>query len=214
VLSAVALAILSTPGPPPLLPPSRVAAQEVAAQIPQGPPILSVRDERRYGEPVRLMVPALGIDRELIRLGLTPDHRLEVPVSRLDAGWYIHSSVPGEAGPAIVAGHVSSEAGPGIFYALHLLEPGDDVIIEGEGGTVAHFRIERVQRYPKADFPTKAVYGRTKYAGIRLITCGGAFNPDTGHFLDNVIAFGRLVFQRPSEGPVNSEGNRTFFGLD
>ena len=70
--------------------------------------------------------------------------------------------------------------------------------------------ITRVARYPKAEFPTRMVYGGLKYPGIRLITCGGAFNSDTGHFLDNVIAFGRLVFQRHTEGPINAVGSRTF----
>ena len=213
MLSAVALALLSTPGPPPLLPPTRVDAAPASASA-AAAPTLTLREEARFGPPERLIIPALGIDRELIRLGLNPDQTLEVPVDYQDAGWYIHSAVPGRPGPAIIAGHVSSELGPGIFYALHLLKPGDQVVIEGKGGTLARFRIERVERFPKAEFPTKAVYGRTKYSGLRLITCGGAFNPETGHFVDNVIAFGRLVFQRPSEGPVNSEANRAFFELD
>ena len=182
-----------------------------AVQEPVAPSV-SVLAQPRFGRPLRLGVPALGIDTELIDLGLNPDHTLQVPSDYQQAGWYIHSSVPGRAGPAILAGHVSSDAGPGIFYALHLLVPGDQVVVHGRGGTVARFVIERVERFPKDEFPTRLVYGALKYPGLRLITCGGAFNPDTGHFLDNVVVFARLAFQRPSEGPVNSDADRTFIG--
>ena len=211
VLSAIALAFLSTSasGTTPTFPPPERALAPAAAQDPVIPAV-SVFEGARFGRPVDLVVPALGIDTSLIDLGLNPDHTLQVPSNYQQAGWYIHSSVPGKVGPAIVAGHVSSEVGPGIFYALHLLVPGDEVVIRGKGGTVARFVIERVERFPKAEFPTKLVYGKLKYPGLRLITCGGAFNADTGHFLDNVVVFARLAFQRPSEGAVNSETSRTF----
>jgi|GEM_PF-5234489 len=29
-------------------------------------------------------------------------------------------------------------------------------------------------------------------AELRLITCGGAFDPKTGHYLDNIVAFAHL----------------------
>jgi hypothetical protein len=209
-VAAIALAFLSTSasGTPTFPPPVRVLAP-ARVQEPVAPAV-SVLERARFGRPVDLVVPALGIDTHLIDLGLNPDHTLQVPSNYQEAGWYINSAVPGRVGPAIIAGHVSSDAGPGIFYALHLLVPGDEVVVRGRGGTVARFVIERVERFPKAEFPTQLVYGGLKYPGLRLITCGGAFNADTGHFLDNVVVFARAAFQRPSEGPVNSDANRTF----
>jgi hypothetical protein len=49
---------------------------------------------------------------------------------------------------------------------------------------------------PKNAFPTKKVYGDIAFPGLRLITCGGAFNEATGHYVDNVIAYGHLVSSR------------------
>jgi hypothetical protein len=47
--------------------------------------------------------------------------------------------------------------------------------------------------YLKARFPTADVYGPAPTAQLRLITCGGTFDPDTGHYLSNVIVFATLI---------------------
>ncbi len=61
-------------------------------------------------------------------------------------------------------------------------------------GTTARFVVDRVERYPKDAFPTVAVYGdTTQRAELRLITCGGAFDTATGHYVDNVVAYAHLV---------------------
>ncbi|MGH3266671.1 MAG: sortase domain-containing protein, partial [Trebonia sp.] len=63
-------------------------------------------------------------------------------------------------------------------------------------GTVAVFKVTGVRRYPKDDFPTITVYGDTRYPSLRLITCGGAFDSATGHYLSNIVVFGSLVAHR------------------
>jgi hypothetical protein len=65
-------------------------------------------------------------------------------------------------------------------------------------GRTAVFRIDSVERVGKDHFPTRRVYGDPGYAAIRLITCGGRFDRGSGHYTDNVIAFGHLV--RSEEG--------------
>jgi sortase (surface protein transpeptidase) len=200
-MSAVSLALLSTPAPATPEFPAPARALPPATAQPASPVVTTLDPLILYQRPERLVVPALGIDDDLIELGLNPDRTLEVPIDAGQAGWYKHSVIPGRVGPAIIAGHVSSASGPGIFYSLHLLQKGDEILVHGKRGSIARFAITKVERYPKADFPTQMVYGNLKHPGIRLITCGGAFNSDTGHFLDNVIVFGRLVFQRLAEGP-------------
>jgi hypothetical protein len=49
--------------------------------------------------------------------------------------------------------------------------------------------VHRVERWPKDGFPTRKVYGPTRRPTLRLITCGGAFDRATGHYLDNTIVF-------------------------
>ncbi len=151
--------------------------------------------------PVAVDVPAIGVTSDLLRLGLNPDGTVEVPPLGPDdqAGWYGNGPAPGAVGPAVLLGHVdSAEHGPGVFYDLGALEPGDEVTVTREDGTVAVFAVDRVERHPKDDFPTIDVYGDTDDAQLRLITCGGAFDPGAGSYEDNVIAFATLVATRPA----------------
>ena len=142
--------------------------------------------------PVRLQIPAIGVDTDLMALGLRADGTMEVPPAGFPAGWYTGAPTPGELGPAIIAGHVDW-TGPGVFYDLHSLVPDDEVSVSREDGQVAVFRVTRVEQYPKDQFPTELVYGNTDVAALRLITCGGAWNAQTRHYEDNIIAFAELV---------------------
>ena len=142
--------------------------------------------------PVRLQIPAIGVDSTLMALGLRGDGTLEVPPAGFPAGWYTGAPTPVEVGPAVVAGHVDW-TGPGVFYNLHKLVAGNEVLVTRADGSRAVFRVTRVQEYAKAAFPTAEVYGDIAYAGLRLITCGGSFNRQTGHYEDNIVAFAELV---------------------
>jgi Sortase family. len=55
------------------------------------------------------------------------------------------------------------------------------------------FEVERMERYPKDDFPTLRVYGRTDGARLRLITCTGVFDTSSGHYRDNLVVYARRV---------------------
>jgi len=142
--------------------------------------------------PVRLLIPAIGVDSELMELGLHDDGTMEVPPAGFPAGWYTGAPTPGELGPAVIAGHVDW-TGPGVFYDLHTLVAGNEVRVERADGSTAVFRVTRVQEYRKSAFPTDEVYGDIAFAGLRLITCGGSFNKRTGHYEDNIVAFAELV---------------------
>ena len=139
--------------------------------------------------PVSLEIPAIAVSTGLIRLGLTAAGALQVPASTSVAGWYTGSSRPGAIGPAVIAGHIDSATGPGVFYRLEELRPGDQVYIRRTDGTLVVFRVTSVRTYAKAGFPTQAVYGPTPDAELRLITCGGAFDAGRGSYLSNVVVY-------------------------
>lgn len=147
-------------------------------------------------EPVHLRIPSIGVDSELIDLGLQQDGTLEVPPDGRVAGWYTKAPTPGEIGPAVIAAHVDWNGERGVFYELDELQPGDEVFVERQDGTVALFQVTHVEQHPKDDFPTEAVYGDIDHAGLRLITCGGEFDERARSYEDNVIAFARLVGSR------------------
>jgi hypothetical protein len=96
-------------------------------------------------------------------------------------------------GAAVIAGHVDSYLGPGVFFRLRLLHRGDRVYVVRADHSMVMFRVYAVRRYLKTSFPTASVYGPTPNAQLRLITCGGTFDAATGHYLSNVIAYATLI---------------------
>lgn len=160
---------------------------KATAPAPAGPVVMDASD------PLRVQVDSIGVDSDLMELGLTDEGALEVPTTAFPAGWFTGGPTPGELGPAVIAGHIDWVTGPGVFLKLGQVEAGDEVRITRTDGTVAVFRTVEVSQYPKDAFPTALVYGDIDHAGLRLISCGGAFNSSTGHYEDNIVVFAELV---------------------
>ena len=144
------------------------------------------------GRPVSIAIPAVGVDARVVPVGLAADRAMEVPPVDL-AGWYEPGPRPGEAGPAVVVGHVDSRSGPAVFFRLGKLRRGDRIAIGQEGGAVRSFRAERVERHPKTALPVRRIWNRTRQPVLRLITCGGSFDRSTGHYRDNVVVYARSI---------------------
>jgi sortase (surface protein transpeptidase) len=148
-------------------------------------------------KPVSLNIPAIGVHSKIQELGQTSDGALETPLPGPhynEAAWYRYSPTPGALGPAIILGHVDSAAeGPSVFFRLGDLRAGDRVSITRADGSIAVFEVDDIARYPKDKFPTKLVYGNIDHAGLRILTCGGPFDSNSGHYLDNIVAFASLV---------------------
>jgi hypothetical protein len=175
------------PRRPGVHPPPRAAAQ--APVIAPARPVRS-RD-RRPRRPVRVTIPAIGVDAPVIPLGLDADRALEVP-ERFDvAGWWSGGARPGERGPAVIVAHVDSYTGPAVFFRLRSLRPGARIVVADRAGRRRRFVVQRVAEYSKAAFPTRRVYGTTARPTLRLITCSGAFDRSTGHYVDNTVVFAR-----------------------
>lgn len=173
-------AVVPSVPPLPTAAPVPVAAPSVPAHLPAS-------------VPVRVEIPEIGVDSELMALGLNDDGSLEVPPGAFPAGWFTGAPTPGEIGPAVIAGHIDWVTGAGVFADLSSVSVGGQVRVTRTDGTVATFRVTEVAQYPKDAFPTERVYGDLDHAGLRLISCGGAFNRGTGHYEDNVVVYADLV---------------------
>lgn len=151
--------------------------------------------------PVKLEIPQLDVRSDLLQLGLNPDQTVQVPPLEKDsrAGWYKYSPTPGQLGPSVILGHVdSAKYGPGIFFKLGALRPGNTLSVTRSDRTTAVFRVDRVVSYPKNSFPTLEVYGNTDSAQLRLITCGGKFDLSSHNYESNIVAFATLVSSHPA----------------
>jgi len=152
--------------------------------------------------PLAIKIPSIGVQSTLVQLGLNPDKSIEVPP--LDdpdskAGWYKYSPTPGQIGPTVILGHVdSAKYGPGVFFKLGALQPGATVEVTLTDRIVAVFTVDKVVAYPKSAFPSTAVYGTIDHPGLRLITCGGSFDPAAGSYESNIVAYATLTARHPA----------------
>lgn len=154
--------------------------------------------------PVSVDIPAIGVHSALLHLGVNADGSIQVPsltTSADEAAWYKYSATPGQIGAAVIEGHVDSHHGPAVFFRLGALRPGDMINVTLADGITAIFRVTGVREYTKAGFPSRMIYGDADYAALRLITCGGAFDSATGHYLSSTVVFASLRSYRKASHP-------------
>ncbi len=140
--------------------------------------------------PVRLDIPALGIAVPIDPVGVQPDGQMEIPPLVERAGWYRFGPAPGEpAGTAVVAAHVDSvaSAGLGPFARLRDAAVGDVVDVTLADGSVRTFTVSSVERRAKPEIVWSEVFVRDGAPRLVLVTCGGTFRRDVGHYSDNVV---------------------------
>jgi hypothetical protein len=73
-----------------------------------------------------------------------------------------------------------------VFYNLYQLRPGDSVYVDANG-VRQRFDVASVRELSKPNFPVNQVFGGTTRHMLWLITCGGAFDYKTGHYLSNIF---------------------------
>jgi Sortase domain len=143
--------------------------------------------------PTRLLVGAIGVDADVIPIGLDVNRALAVPRDAQITGWWSGGSVPGESGPTVIVGHFDSKVASGVFAKLQTLRKGASITIEDSEGSKYVYEVVQMEHLHKTAFPTEKVYGPTDGSTLRLVTCGGKFNRATGHYVDNTIAYAVLV---------------------
>ena len=145
----------------------------------------------------RIQIPAIKVDAKVVSLGLTKDGVLETPKHVDEAGWWSGGSAPGKPGPAVIVGHRDSAHGPALFYALPTLEPGMEIRVFDARGVKYIYVVDRIERHDKDTFPTRSVYGSTTRPTLRLLTCGGRYDPRHG-YEDNHIVFAHAKRESPT----------------
>ncbi|WP_346153440.1 class F sortase [Nonomuraea recticatena] len=108
-------------------------------------------------------------------------------------GWFSMGPKPGATGAAILVGHYDSTTGPAVFYRLSELRPGRLIYVTRKDGLRLRFRVTRKATYPKDDFPGREVYADPGRPELRLITCSGAFDTSTRHYVDNTVVYATLI---------------------
>ncbi len=145
--------------------------------------------------PTKVDIPSINEGSTLLDLGTTSAGAIAVPTDKLadHAAWYTGSPMPGADGPAVILGHSTSSRGAAVFYHLAQVTVGATVHVATKNGTVLVFTVYKVASYPKTNFPTNTVYANTTGPELRVVTCGGTFDAQTGHLRNNTVVYARLT---------------------
>ena len=144
--------------------------------------------------PTSISIPNIDVEASVVKVGLEKDGSLETPDLFSDlVGWYEYGPTPGEKGPAVLVGHVDTYKGPSVFWNLSKLNKKDVIEIARKDSQVVKYEVTKIETYPQDRFLTEKVYGNIDHAGLRIITCGGAFNYVTGKYSHNTIIFARVI---------------------
>ncbi|GAA4095126.1 class F sortase [Nonomuraea soli] len=163
----------------------------------QPPPLPSITPAApmQPSTPTRLVIKRLGIDAPVEDVGMDREGFIETPpISNKNlVGWYRHGPTAGENGPAVMLGHKDTRTGSAVFSRVGEIKYGDVIEVKRRDGTTAVFTVGGVEQVGKKVFPTQRVYGDQTNAQLHLITCGGTYNRNTGHYTDNIIVYATMT---------------------
>ncbi|MEV0383253.1 class F sortase [Nonomuraea sp. NPDC050643] len=178
------------------LTPARLDAPPPLAALPVVPPIATPKTKaaKAKAKPTRIKIPKIKVNSPIGAVTVSMKGKLGTPpLSKPNqTGWYRFSPVPGEAGPAVINGHVATRKGPAVFDRLRELAKGDHIYVYRSDGKVTRFTVSGIEQASKTAFPTKRVYGNTDDSQLRLITCGGVYNKTAHSYTDNIVVYATL----------------------
>lgn len=146
--------------------------------------------------PVRLLIPKIGVDAEVNHLGITKSGNMAAPKQFEDVGWYKYGTVPGETGSAVIAGHEDDAiATPAIFYDLHKLRAGDEVVVVGEEGESLRFRVTetKIHPYNLTGPELERIFNADGKRRLNLITCAGDWLPAAKTNDQRLVVYTELI---------------------
>jgi len=149
-----------------------------------------------YVSPHRIVIPALRAEAPIVDVGTT-DRELDIPLNPKVVGWWAGGAKPGaHVGTAILAGHINYAGVSGTLAQIGTLKPGDVVYVHGKRrGTpiTLKFRVTGVRSYMKTALPYRQIFDQEVAGRLAIVTCGGAFDAQTGNYLENIVVFAVLA---------------------
>ena len=138
--------------------------------------------------PVRISIPALGLDSVIEDTGYDATHTMEIVPSAEIISWLRESAIPSNNGNAILGGHNKWRGNICPLYDLDTLEIGEEMKIEYEGGLCLKFKLESVFVYALATAPAGQIMNVGGEARVTIITCKPPYNPKIGTSDNRIVA--------------------------
>ncbi|OAT82120.1 hypothetical protein A6P54_11535 [Bacillus sp. MKU004] len=146
--------------------------------------------------PSSLSIPAIDLEAPVKDFGLDENGNMELPENGKDVAWFEPGVQPGEAGNAVLAGHVDNEKAPAVFFKLKELEKGDEIHLYDEDGKHLTFVVKDKIAYQKDDAPLRKIFGPSDKRMLNLITCTGYFDRDIHNYVERLVVYTELAEQQ------------------
>ena len=122
--------------------------------------------------PARIIIGSLGINAPVQGLGTTPEGLMAVPKSYGIVGWYNKGAVPGQPGPAVLAGHYTG-GNKGVFDKLKDAQDGQLITVANGRGQTFTYKITGKTEYDKNKVPMAELFKNSADSRLEIITCSG-----------------------------------------
>jgi LPXTG-site transpeptidase (sortase) family protein len=169
-----------------------VAPSLLEPMAPTGAALPKVVAPKVDSTPVRLVIPSIGVDARIEARGLDPDRNLSTPTDFRDVAWYRLGPRPGQAGNAVINGHVNWWTGDAVFTHLGRLRAGDVVEVVRADGVAVDFRVATA-RTVDANARLAELFAPSTASTLTLITCSGSWNPLTQSDTRRLLVTATLV---------------------
>lgn len=151
-----------------------------------------------FAEPVKGIVPekitidSIGVDATVEGVGVQESGQMDVPDDYRNAGWYQSGAKPGEQGSSVIAGHINTPEGKGIFWDLDKLKADDEVKVTDKNGETRVFEVVGKKAFDLGEAPLEQIFGYTPRKMLNLITCTGDYNYDKGTHEQRLVVYTEL----------------------
>ncbi|GAA2811182.1 class F sortase [Nonomuraea dietziae] len=108
-------------------------------------------------------------------------------------GWFSMGPKPGATGAAHPGRPLRQHHGPRGLLPAERAASRPLIYVTRKGRPAAALPRHQEGTYPKDDFPGMEVYADPGRPELRLITCSGAFDTSTRHYVDNTVVYATLV---------------------
>ncbi len=146
--------------------------------------------------PAHLIIPSIGLDAPVENVNIQSNGDLGTPVQNQweGVGWYSNGPRPGQAGSAVIDGHLDRPGGyPAVFWYLRNVQVGDTIMVVDTNGKTLRFRVTRTAAYPPLAAPLQEIFGDTGGTYLNLITCAGTWIPTQHQTTLRLVVYSTLI---------------------
>ncbi|MES2088165.1 MAG: class F sortase [Patescibacteria group bacterium] len=160
-------------------------------------PIYPVGPVKNVGLPSRLVIPTINIDANIQNVGLTAAGRVGIPNNFTDVAWFNKSPKPGEAGSAVIDGHLdTARDANAVFIHLDQLKRGDQVYVTDTAGQKITFQVVNTAIYDDSNAPLAEIFDTTgSIAKLNLITCDGVWIQKVHSYSKRLVVYTERVLE-------------------